>query len=391
MNVKDMDEILTYEQLAETFPPGEVIKEELEARGWTQRDLADIMGVQPSVVSALVKGTKPISLDLARNLAAALGPSAQYWINMDTAYRLNLPAEKHDATSARSKLFELAPVNEMIKRGWIESSTDVDVLRTRVYAFFKKETPEEIEADLFQFAARQGKEYEAKLTGSQRAWLRRVKTLGRAVQVAKFTKDSVGIALQRLRPLMASPEEVRHIPRIMAECGIRFLIVEHLQQTRIDGVCLWLSKTEPVIALSMRYDRLDYFWFTLLHELGHVANGDGLTVVLAPDCDLVGDQATKTSEKPEIEQKADRFASERLIPPADMDSFIARVKPLFSKVKIQGFALRLGVHPAIVIGQLQHRGAIHWSHSREFLVKVRDAVTASATTDGWGHIIENIA
>jgi HTH-type transcriptional regulator / antitoxin HigA len=386
----DMEEMLTYEQLAETFPPGEVIKEELEARGWTQRDLADIMGVQPSIVSALVKGTKPISLDLARNLHAALGPSAQYWINMDTAYRLNLPAEKHNATSARSELFKLAPVNEMIKRGWIESSNDVDVLRTRVHAFLKKETPEEIEADLL-FAARKGGDYQTKLTPPQRAWLRRVKTLGRAVHAAKFTNDSVAAALQKLRPLMASPEEVRHIPRILAECGIRFLIVEHLQQTRIDGVCLWLSKDEPVIALSMRYDRLDYFWFTLLHELGHVANGDGLTVVLTPDCDLVGDQATKTSEKPEIEQRADRFASERLIPPTDMDGFIARVRPLFSKVKIQGFALRLGVHPAIVIGQLQHRGAIHWSHSREFLVKVRDVITASATTDGWGHIIENIA
>ncbi len=387
----DMDAVLTYEQLAETFPPGEVIKEELEERGWTQRDLADIMGVQPSVVSALVKGTKPISLDLARNLEAALGPSAQYWINLDTAYRLNLPAEKHSATSARSELFKLAPVNEMIKRGWIESSTDVDVLRTRVYAFFKNETPEEIEADLFLFAARQGSGYKSTLTAPQRAWLRRVKTLGRAVQAAKFTKDSVALALNKLRPLLANPDEVRHIPRVLAECGIRFLVVEHLQQTRIDGVCLWLSKDEPVIAISMRYDRLDYFWFTLLHELGHVANGDGLTGALTPDCDLVGEQATKTSEKPEIEQKADRFAGERLIPPSEMDGFIARVKPLFSKVKIQGFALRLGVHPAIVIGQLQHRGAIHWSHSREFLVKVRDVITASATTDGWGHIIENIA
>jgi len=347
--------------------------------------------VQPSVVSALVKGTKPISLDLARNLQAALGPSAQYWINMDTAYRLNLPAERHDATSARSELFKLAPVNEMIKRGWIESSNDVDVLRSRVYAFFKSEKAEDIETDQFLFAARHGREYKSKLTAPQKAWLRRVKTLGRAVQAAKFTKESVSNALQKLRPLMVTPEEVRHVPRILAECGIRFLIIEHLQQTRIDGVCLWLNKDEPVIALSMRYDRLDYFWFTLLHELGHVANGDGLTAVLAPDCDLVGEQAAKTSEKPEIEQKADRFASERLIPPSEMDGFIARVKPLFSKVKIQGFALRLGVHPGIVIGQLQHRGAIHWSHSREFLVKVRDIIIASATTDGWGHIIENIA
>jgi HTH-type transcriptional regulator/antitoxin HigA len=382
--------VLTYEQLAETFPPGDVIKEELEERGWTQRDLADIMGVQPSIVSALVKGTKPISLDLARNLAAAFGTSAQFWVNMDAAYRLNLPAEKHGATSQRSELFKVAPVNEMIKRGWIESSADVDVLRTRVVKFFGKETIEEIEQEFMPYAARQGGDAE-KLTVPQRAWLRRVKTLGRAVHAGSFTSDSVVEALNRIRPLMASPEEVRHVPRVLAECGIRLVIVEHLQQTRIDGVCLWLDDNSPVIALSMRYDRLDYFWFTILHELGHVANRDGLTSLLVPDCDLVGDQAEKTSGKHEIEQKADRFASGHLIRPGELDSFIARVKPLFSKVKIHGFALRQGVHPAIVIGQLQHRGAIHWSHSREFLVKIREIITQSALTDGWGQILPNIA
>ena len=310
---------------------------------------------------------------------------------MVTAYRLNRPAQKHDATLARWELFKLAPVNEMIKRGWVESSSDVDVLRTRVLAFFEKNTPEEIEEDLFPHAARKSGQYKAELTAPQRAWLRRVKSLGRAVHAAKFTKDSVSLALRKLRPLMRQAEEVRHVPRVLAECGIRFIVIEHLQQTRIDGACLWLSKDEPVIALSLRYDRLDYFWFTLLHELGHVTNGDGWAVILVPDSDLVGDHATKTSEKPEIEQLADRFAGESLIDPKEISDFIIRVKPLFSKAKIHGFALRVGVHPAIVIGQLQHRGAIHWSHSREFLVKVRDIVTESATTDGWGHIIENLA
>jgi HTH-type transcriptional regulator/antitoxin HigA len=382
--------MLTYEQLAETFPPGDVIKEELEERGWTQRDLADIMGVQPSVVSAIIKGTKPISLDLARNLAAALGPSAQYWVNMDTAYRLNIPAERHDATTLRSELYKRAPVNEMIKRGWIESSNDVNVLRTRVLNFFGKNTLEEIEADLVPSAARKSAEYKATLTGQERAWLQRVRALGFAVHADKFTDNSVSKALAALRPLMVHAEEVRHVPRVLGECGIAFVIVEHLQQTRIDGVCQWLNEKRPVIALSMRYDRLDYFWFTLLHELGHVQNGGGLSV-LKPDSDLVGDQAIQTSIKPEIEQRADGFAAENLVRPAEIEGFIARVKPLFSKVKIQGFAMRQGVHPAIVIGQLQHKGAIHWSHSREFLVKVRDIVTASALTDGWGQVLPNIA
>lgn len=383
--------MLTYEQLAETFPPGEAIKEELEERGWTQRDLADIMDVQPSIVSAIVKGTKPISLDLARNLAAAFGTNAQFWMNMDAAYRLNLPAEQHTATSRRSQLYKVAPVNDMIKRGWIESSADVEVLHTRVLQFFQKDRLEDIEAESIPHAARQGAEYKTEMPPPQRAWLRRVRIIGRAVHTQSFKEDNVCEALKRLRPLMANADEIRHVPRILAEYGIRLVIVEHLPQTRIDGVCTWLDENSPLIALSLRYDRLDYFWFTLLHELGHVDKRDGLTSVLTPDSDLVGDQAIKSSEKPEIEQIADKFATENLIRPADIESFIARVRPLFSKIKIQGFALRQGVHPAIVIGQLQHRGAIHWSHSREFLVKVRDKITSAALTDGWGQILPNIA
>lgn len=381
--------MLTFEQLAETFSPGEAIKEELEERGWSQRDLAAIMGVQPSVVSAIVNGTKPVSLDLARNLAAAFGTSAHYWVNMETAYRLHQSPALHSETTARSELFKVAPVNEMIKRGWIVSTNDVDVLRARVEAFFDRSIPEIEEGEL-AYAARQGTDY-GKPNAAQRAWVRRVRILGRAVHADAFTSDSVGRAIANLRPLMEHAEECRHVPRILAECGIRFIVVEHLPQTRIDGVCLWLDEQKPVIALSLRYDRLDYFWFTLMHELGHVAQKDGLTAATVfPDIDLVGDNAMLTSAKPPCEQMADAFATENTIKQSELDLFIARVKPLFSKAKIQGFAIRLHVHPALVIGQLQHRKAIHWSHSREFLVKVREIIASSALTDGWGQILPNI-
>jgi HTH-type transcriptional regulator/antitoxin HigA len=378
--------MLTFEQLAETFSPGEAIKEELDERGWSQRDLSAIMGVQPSIVSGIVNGTKPVSLDLARNLAAAFGTSTQYWVNMETAYRLHQAPTLHVDTSARSELFKVAPVNEMIKRGWIESTHDVQVLRSRIEAFYSRPL-QEIEQEELPYAARQGTEY-GMLTPPQRAWIRRVRILAKAVHAELFLPSSVDAAVTKLRPLMSDANETRHVPRVLAECGIRLLIIEHLPQTKIDGVCLWEDE-QPAIALSMRYDRLDYFWFTLMHELGHVSRRDGLTEVF-PDIDLVGENAILTSVKPEREQLADRFASEHTIRPSEIDNFIVRVKPLFSKKKIQGFALRQGVHPALVIGQLQHKGAIHWSHSREFLVKVRDIITSNTLTDGWGQILPNI-
>jgi HTH-type transcriptional regulator/antitoxin HigA len=136
-----------------------------------------------------------------------------------------------------------------------------------------------------------------------------------------------------------------------------------------------------VVAVSARYDRIDWFWYTVAHELGHVAHGDGMEEP-AVDVDLVGTNAS--SDRPADEKRADRFAEQLLVPPTAMKKFVAAVRPRYSKQRIVEFAAQLGTHPGIVVGQLQHRGEITYAHSREMLVRVRDQITAAAPTDGWG-------
>jgi len=101
------------------------------------------------------------------------------------------------------------------------------------------------------------------------------------------------------------------------------------------------------------------------------------------DTDLLS-SARSDEDRPEIEREADRFAAEFLVDPQELDGFITRTKPFFYKEKIKEFAERIGVHPGIVVGQLQYRGAITYAHNREMLVKVREILTLSALTDGWG-------
>jgi HTH-type transcriptional regulator/antitoxin HigA len=148
---------------------------------------------------------------------------------------------------------------------------------------------------------------------------------------------------------------------------------------QVDGVAFWVGDS-PAIAVTLRADRIDGFWFTLAHELAHIVHRDRTAL----DSNLVGKDRQPTDEKPEIEKKADQFASDFLIPQAEIDRFILRVRPLYSKVGIIQFANRIGVHPGIVVGQLQHRREIGWSHSREMLVKVREELAATAYVDGWG-------
>ena len=73
---------------AEAFPPGDFLREELEARGWTQYDLAAIMGKHVRTVNELVVGKRSVTPETAKSLAAAFGTSAQFWLNLDSAYRL---------------------------------------------------------------------------------------------------------------------------------------------------------------------------------------------------------------------------------------------------------------------------------------------------------------
>lgn len=367
---------------AEVFPPGEFIREELEARGWDQNDLAEILGSYPRLVSEIITGKRAITPETAKKLAAALGTSAELWMNLESSYRLWRVKGRDESIARRAKLYAIAPVKEMLRRRWIEHTESAEVLERRVLDFFGIESVDH-EPKFWPFAARTSL---MASTPAQRAWLFRARRLASVSGVAtRFTGALLGKAMAELPLLLHSPEEIRHVPRILAASGIRFLILEHLPQTRIDGACFWLDHHSPVVVLSLRYDRIDAFWHSLMHELEHVRRHDGLRAHQSLDTDLFGDR--NQVGRPGLtdhEREVDDAAASSLIASTALDDFIARMKPLFSKQKIQRFAALHHVHPGIVVGQLQHRREIGWTHSREMLLKVRHLITDVALTDGWG-------
>jgi HTH-type transcriptional regulator/antitoxin HigA len=368
---------------AEVFPPGEFLKEELEARGWTQTDLAEILGRPLRLVNEIISGKRGISPETAKGLGDALGTSAQFWLNLESAYQLSRVPSHDDAVARRARLYDRAPIKEMIRRNWIEHSQNVAVLEQRVLDFLGVKNLDE-QPEFYPHAARKSSGYE-QITPAQRVWLLRSRQLAPAVSASPFSRRRLNDLVRQLRTLTQSPEDVRHVPRLLANMGIRLLVVEPLAGTRIDGVCFWLDDRSPVVVLSLRYDRIDYFWYTLMHELGHVRNRDGLDSDWPSlDTDIVGQRAQKSGGKPQAEELADQFAVETLIPQEDLEDFILRVRPLYSAMRIQGFANRIGVHAGIVVGQLQHRGEVSYAQHRRMLSPVRHIITHAALTDGWG-------
>lgn len=370
---------MPYRVPAEVFPPGEFIRDELEARGWTQGDLAQIMDRPLQVVNELIAGKKQITPETARGLSRAFGDGDPlYWMQLDAAYRLaQLEPDKDKSVDRRAKLYSLFPVRELMKRRWIEPSKNLDVIEHRVCRFFRIKNLDE--RPVFAHAAK-ALQYDER-TALQWAWLYRAKELAEGTHSSPYSERKLREALAKIRMLLIAPEEIRQVPRILAEAGVRFVVVEFLPGAKIDGATFWLNDV-PVIALSIRFDRVNNFWFVLRHEIEHVLNRDGLVTI---DIELT-EQLQRKDALPPAELRANIAASEFLVPKSELDSFITRVRPLYSEQRILLFAKRIGVHPGVVVGQLQFRDEVPYTHFHKHLVKIREIITQTAVTDGWGTV-----
>ena len=363
-------------------PIGEILKETLANRGWSQADLAEVMGHSRFTVHSLANGRKALDAEMALALGTALGTDAAYWLEVDSRYRLANAQVKVSNVARRAKMFNKAPVKEMVRRGWIEDSKDMPVLEQNLLRFFDINTLDDNPHPV-PHAARKSTDH-ASISGPQLAWLFRARHLSAMVEAKAYTPNRFQQALDELKTLLEHPADIRRVPSILADGGVRLLVVQPLSKSKIDGACFWLDPKSPVVVLAMRYDRIDYFWHTLWHELGHVHQRDGFAL----DHDILPQEsAEEVGARPESELLADAFAVENLVPQDNLNDFILRVSPLFSKNRLVGFAKLRGVHPGIVVGQLQHKGEISYTNHRNLLVKVRDAITASALTDGFGQML----
>jgi HTH-type transcriptional regulator/antitoxin HigA len=187
-----------------------------------------------------------------------------------------------------------------------------------------------------------------------------------------------------LRPLLNSAEAARKVPKILAESGVRFVIVESLPSAKIDGVCFWLDERSPVIGMTLRFDRIDNFWFVLRHEIEHVIRKHGQSAAML-DISLEGERAGTGASLPEEERVANEAAAEFCVPQKQLKHFIQVKSPFFAERDIRGFAATYKIHPGLVAGQLQHKTE-RYDLFRNHLVKIRSVVTPNAMVDGWGDV-----
>jgi HTH-type transcriptional regulator / antitoxin HigA len=366
--------------------PGQLIEELLEAKGWTQRVLAIILRTDESGLNKVVAAKRPVDAQMALSLGDVFGVPPELFLEIQKVYDLaqaRIVMRPDPERANRALLFGDLPITEMIRRRWLDAEEVRDIPRVEasLIKFFGVKSLDEIE--ILPHAAKKTN-VNTPPSPAQLAWLYRVHKIAADMMVGPYSPSSVREVVIKLKPLLSSPEGARKVPRLLAEAGIRLVIVESLTSAKIDGVCFWINDSSPVIGMSLRHDRIDNFWFVLRHELEHVIRGHGQSAYML-DTELEGDRAGTGISVSDEERVANEAGAEFCVPRVQIDRFIARKAPFFAERDLLGFAKTLGVHPGLVAGQLQHRIG-RYDLFRNHLVKIRSSIAPNAMVDGWGNV-----
>jgi HTH-type transcriptional regulator/antitoxin HigA len=315
--------------------PLEAIRFRMEQQNLKQRDLVAYIG-SPSKVSEVLSGKRPLTLSMMRALHSHLGIPATVLLHGGTG------VEETDETAIPWKRF---PLNEMARRGWISGSIQREPERLLGSFFSQIGSPMEIAALLKR----------TETTRSARsldpfalaAWKARIvnKAVEKPPKVA-YKPNSIDLKFMReVAQLRWSESGPRLAQEFLREHGIPLIIEPHLPHTHLDGAAIMKGLDRPIIGMTIRHDRIDNFWYCLMHELAHISlhYGQGITHFF-DNLDL------KESKDPR-EQAADKLAGEALIPKEEWNRSPA--KGLRSPEAAEHLARKLRIHPAVIAGRMR--------------------------------------
>ncbi len=358
------------------LPPSHYIKTAMRERGLTQKDLALITNRHASDISARLSKER-ITYDFAADLALVLGETPEYWKHLEVRYRATITPESDQEKVKRNSFTQHYPLKDMQKRGWISKTDDFKIIEKQIESliFLRLDGRELQQSACFKRTVK-----EDNLNTAEQAWLHRAWYLARMLPMdATYKEARLPNLLTKLKTAIKSSQAVKFVEDLLKRYGIRLVVIEPLPKVRIDGVSFWLDDNSPVVALSLRFNNIGSFWYALIHELMHIKYRDRATINNLEETSL-----------DMIEKRASDEAADFLVPQSQLKTFIRNNRPYFSSTKITDFATQLKVHPGIIVGQLQHLREIGFNQHHASMAKVRELVTMTAFTDGWGHPLPNV-
>lgn len=322
--------------------PHEAIKFRMEQAGLNPRDLVPIIGSRAKV-SEVLSGKRAITMPMARALHEHLGIPADVLLRKLGTESFESPADIDP---------QRYPIKKMAKLGWIKEGGE------------SKYSTGELIAEMIHKAGGDKAPATYRVNDSQRvnaktdpyalqAWCWRVMALANARAMAcDYVPGTVTLELLREVAHLSNSEKGPLLARdFLDDRGIVLEVVPHLPRTYLDGAALRLGDGRPVIGLTLRYDRIDSFWFGLLHELAHVGlHFDQDRGGFFTDDFTLRESGRSKEETHELE--ADTWTEEALIPRETWETSTVRLSP--TALNVLNLASQLQIHPAIVADRIRH-------------------------------------
>jgi len=335
--------------------PGIILKNELESRLMTQKEFAQNIDMQVTMLNEIIKGKRPITPDIALAIEKAIDIPADFWLNMQMQFELDEARikvrniERTQQIEIWNVIKQYVPVAAFTKMGLLTTSLLENI--QKIWSIYEVNNLDEL---IENFAVHKTlvlykkseklKNDEINIFG----WSKLAMYLAKEKQAADFTTEHEEQLIAELRAVFATNKDiVKQTEAILACHGIKFLILDKFDQTPIDGYSFW-SNNHPAIVLTMRKKQLDNFAFALFHELGHVFRhfNDEICAFLNMD--------NGTYKHPTIEKEADQYAKNSLIDSALWSEFMKHNRSYrtgFTERNMVALATRTSLHPSIILGR----------------------------------------
>lgn len=326
--------------------PGETLKEMLDDREMTQRELAIRTDVKEPHISGIVNCQKPISVSFAKKLEYALGVDASFWINLQANYEKELADFEEINQISSEELEILQKIRNITHYAQEMNLINPDAIGSMLVIEWRKRLnvssliriPEISQAGAYRLAAADNVDPYILFT-----WLRISDLITKNQEVnEELNIDKLKNKLDIIRRLIFKDIDTINskLKMYFAECGIKFAIVKHFTGAPVQGVIKRNTDNTLSLIMTVRRKFADVFWFTLFHEIGHIINGD--------IDDRLVDYEFKKSE---VENRADEFAANALIDPEQYRLFTETSD--YSLQRIQLFCSEQDIPDYMLIGRLQ--------------------------------------
>lgn len=367
--------ILQKQDAAVTIGPGDHIEEMMEDQGWTQQDLADVLGVSLKHVNKLLNNEQPITLEMAKNLSEAFGPGPEFWINTDTNYRLKKEKQEdnnNDSVSIRSAIYKHMPLGELFRKGWLRKTDDPEKLKNLVCDFWGID---ELDFSFMENVElipefRKSEAYSRFSHNAALTWFQMARNVAEDYKVETYHKEKLASLAGSIPEFTTANDGINTFLKELNKAGVMFFVLEHLQKTYLDGAS-FMKKDNPVIVYTGRYNRNDHFWFTVAHEIAHV-----LLHIRNEDHYFIDDAKVNEQSTNKKEEEANTQAAEWLRQPDILRFFEGKMKYIKQR-DIDQCAHELNIHPGIVVGTLAFSGKMSYRHLHRNSVKVLNHISVN--------------